>query len=262
MRPVLVVVFLTTLATLGLRTAPAHAALFTFDDVPHALGFPLPDPDAPQSTDYRCGGKDHCTQGDIATLTDGGNQWRDTLSVTRDGITATFSRQGRAWDVWPPGAADRSITSGNDPADFDLFLADFDAQLAYFEAAIRAPAIVGDEVEAWVVMELWSEPGAAGLLVASRTITLADWTADPAERFALAAPDGQSFVSARFGWVRSDDPDCRVGCLKDVFAVNRTNVDDVLVSPIPEPEAALVFGVGVWLVSRARRPGAWSGSAA
>jgi len=237
----------------GLVPASAGAALFTFDDFPAPFVRPLPAPDAPQTFLYQCGGKDHCTQADVARIT-----FEDSFAVstTRDGVTGTFSRQGSSWDIFPGDSVDKVISSGAGTRDFDLFLADFDHDLVSFEAAVKAPfAFSFTGVEAWVVIELWSAVGATGILVDSLVLAPGDPPEFGFTSVALDAPGGETFRSVRFGYVRSDRADCRVNCTVDDDPLPNSFVaDDIRVTPaIPEPTAALCFGLGLLLATRARR---------
>lgn len=237
-----------------LASPPVSAALFAFDDVPTAQ-FGVPDEETPQTFAYQCGGKSYCSYRDIQDLTTGGNSFLSSLSTTNDGIGMTVSRPGTYFDVWPPGETDRMLTVGNDPQRFDLFLADFDRDLVSFQAAmIPPPSLAVDDVERWIVLELWSENGAMGSLVSSQVVKPGDWLEGVENTFALAAGAGESFRSARFGWVRSDHPDCREDCFfADPPLANRGNADDIFVRAIPEPTAALCFALGLALVERNRR---------
>lgn len=226
----------------------SHAALFTFDDFPVVTTWPVPDPDAPQTYLYQCGGKAYCSYLDVFQAAPGLGI-TSSITTSQEGISATFSRQGALYDVWPPNSADRAMTSGNFGSGWDLFLADFDTDLSFFEVELSAPRVRAD-FEDWVVLELWSDSGATGALIDSLVVKPSDWSGGSEGIFALGAPQGEAFRSVRFGLARSDHPDCRVDCAFD-RETNLLSADDIRVTPtIPEPSAALCFAVGLLLAAR------------
>ena len=241
----------------ALGAPPALAlsnALFDFND--------FPDPSSGITTAYGCDGKSFCTAQEVLDIGAGAGLFSGSLSTTRNGITASFSNLsavfgpgGGVTEVWPPGGTDKFLGPGNDDALF-RWVVDFDMDLGFVQLDLPSPVAAGaftDQAPAFhTSLELWSGPGGTGDLVANVILT----SPTTGLNFALSSRTPfRSFVAGRFD---ADNPTCvgiPTATCPGLGAISNLSgsLDNIFVKAIPEPTAALLFGIGLGVVGIATK---------
>jgi hypothetical protein len=221
------------IAAAVLPSTAAALTVFDFDDFPaNPGGF---DPDGVNTTIYGCRGKDFCTNQDI-------NDARDnaipSISTTRDGIEATFTRPPSlsgldGVGVLPQGGPGGFLNPGNVEGfgDYKPYVADFSKELLFAQVSVALNS--ENEMGDFAFLEIWSDPGATG--------TLLGRAEGAPGLLSISAPKGTSFRSIRFG-IGLDMPGCESGCYTDDG--EQGFADDIGLRPVPEPGGALLFATG------------------
>ena len=259
------------LSVLLVPLAAEALTTFDFNDIPPFSAL-LPITGEIVTTDYRCGTNDFCTDFQLEGLYfNGSGAPEGTLATTVDGIDGTFWREGVGLsmislehfvgDIRP--GDDILLDSGNTSAgDYGAFLADFSAELLFAQVDVRRPTVVPTdlgsvplvlEASQIAFLELWTDPGATGTLLAREEIFgVGESQFGEFVTLALIAPSGTSFRSIKFG-LGVDTPGCESGCLNMDLGGQQRQADNIVIQAVPEPTAPLLFGAGMLVVGRALR---------
>jgi len=218
----------------------AASVLFDFDGYPDAVIRGSDDYDAGIFTPLGCSepppGTAGCDPVVLQTIEYGtARGYRQTL----DGLTLTLTAGGESID-WVDGV----VQSGNTD-DLYPYVADFSMPLLSTHVEILGAAENGGGAEVpysiiELYLEAWSGLGATGLLLGR-----VDLGPDVPAVLAFTAPEGSTIGSLRFAAPTTDHGACH-GAICDNLAI----IDNLLVTPVPEPGTAALLALGLAVLAR------------